>query len=147
MMGKSTGWAAVFSLSVLLTACTTGDVPEPPRSADGEAARSLVVVADAEGAAQTLIRAYEPIDGAGVSVSKLSELTFRWSAVEGARTYSFVTNNEVGEVIWRSTTSDTFATLPPKVLTAVTDGIRLKWIVQVRRLSASTDIHRLELLP
>jgi hypothetical protein len=148
MQGKTVRWAvAACSLLGLMAACGKNEVPEPPKATDGEVARSLVVVKDAEGAAQTLIHVYEPVDGAGVPVSELPELTFRWSSVEGARTYSFVTNNEVGELIWRSTVSDTFATLPPKVMAAVTDGMRLKWIVQVRRLSASSDIHRIELLP
>jgi len=112
------------------------------RGPDGTPARSTVVL-DAEGSAKRFIHVHEPKDGAAVSLSELPKQVFRWASVPGASHYLFVANNEVGHLIWRSSTAETTLTLPDKVLTALVPGERIKWLVQVQNLSASTDLNRL----
>jgi hypothetical protein len=109
---------------------------------DGTAARSTVVL-DAEGAAKRFITVYEPVDGAKVRLADLTKVTFRWSGVPGADRYSFVANNEVGQLVWRSNVTDTTLVLPEKVANTLLAGERIKWLVQVQGLSASTDLNRL----
>jgi hypothetical protein len=102
-------------------------------------------MADAEGGAQNLIHVYEPVDGARAQLARLDSVTFRWAAVEGAAGYMFLANNEFGDLVWRAQSRDTTMRLPAKVIPLLVAGERLKWIVQAPALSASTDLHRLEL--
>jgi hypothetical protein len=119
-----------------------GSEPSALLSPDGTPARSTVVL-DAEGAAKRFIQVHEPRDGATVSVADLPQQVFRWASVPGASHYTFVANNEVGHLIWRSSTPETTLTLPAKVTKMLAPGERLKWLVQVQTLSASTDLNRL----
>jgi len=112
---------------------------------EGNAARSLIVIDAAEGSAGNIIHVYEPVDGASTNLDELESVTFRWSSVPTASAYTFMANNEFGDLIWRSHTRDTTLTLPSKAATTLIRGDRLKWLVQVPTRGASTDLHRLEI--
>jgi hypothetical protein len=99
------------------------------------------------GAAATIIQVLAPKDGEKVRHQDLDKIEFRWAAVPGATTYSFVVNDETGELIWRSRVPDTTAALPAKVRASVLPRSRIKWIVQAANVSASSDIFRVEILP
>jgi hypothetical protein len=99
------------------------------------------------GAANTVIKVLAPKDGEKVRHEDLDKIVYRWAAVPGATSYSFVVNDETGNLIWRSRVRDTTAVLPPKVRGSVLPNSRIKWIVQAANLSASSDIYRIEILP
>ncbi len=107
--------------------------------------RSLVVVKRMPGSAAYEIPVYAPLDGAKVSVSDLPGMEFRWGAVRGARRYVVLLNNEVGELVWRASAKDTTVVMPDRLRRMVLPGGRLKWVVQVPTLSASSDLYRIEL--
>lgn len=115
------------------------------KSPDGTAARSLIVLEGADGAAQHLIRVHTPADGAHARLAELGSVEFSWAPVAGARAYMFLANNEFGDLVWRANTKDTTMTLPAKAQSQLIVGDRLKWLVQVPSLSASSDLNRLVL--
>jgi len=118
--------------------------PEGPIGPHGEPARSVVVLEGTQGGARTYIRIHGPDDGVTMTRDELRAATFRWSAVEGVNRYMFVATDELGGLLWRSTVGDTTITVPDKVVDAMIQGERLKWMVQAPQVSASTDVNRIE---
>ena len=138
------GVVVLASLSVLVSCGQGGERSDSPKPYSG-APRSVVVM-DAKDSARTIIQVYEPVDGARIRKEDLGTVTFRWSKVPNTGHYMFVANNEIGRVLWKEVVSDTTFAMPSKVAAALAPGERLKWIVQVPGVSASSDIYRVEVV-
>lgn len=139
------GLVVLAATAILVVSKRSG--PEGPLGPDGKPARSVVVLEGTAGGAAKVIQVIEPGDGTRMSRDELREASFRWRTVDGAQRYLFVATNEIGQLVWRSMVSDTVTTLPDKVIAALIDGDRLKWMIQAPHVSASTDIHRVEVAP